>query len=370
MSNEDTPATTERDAAAATGTQPSPAAAAAATPAAAGASVTTAAATPATRAAAHGGRRSRPAAGARHRRRDVSVLQLRARVPPRLRHNALHRGAGQGDQDAHGQPLHRLPHRGGRWRRGRAHARAGGDRSRNCAPRTRNLSPWRSAATTATRSSSRRTASGCRPPATWFPATTLPCWRTFPSSAASTSCASSWTSPIRRRAASTAARTAPEKLPVDEFSYPLYAKPSDTNAVPKRRGGPQAQGLRDRLPRGARRGVGRHPRIFLRRRAGHSGLHPRRRREPAHPEHLLGRNGRHPRRVGRHRVPAGPQPRGARQPPVHRRGARRTGDSLRQRLLAHLRFSGSRTSTSSTTSAPGSACSSRSTYARGAAPTT
>ena len=50
MSNEDTPATTDRTVAAATGAQPAGAAAAAATPAAAGASVTTAAAAPATRA--------------------------------------------------------------------------------------------------------------------------------------------------------------------------------------------------------------------------------------------------------------------------------------------------------------------------------
>ena len=77
-----------------------------------------------------------------------------------------------------------------------------------CAPRTPTACCWCWAATTATRACCRRESRAWKRPATRFPTSTSTCSTTSRRSAASTSCATSWTSPTPAPGTSTAAKTA------------------------------------------------------------------------------------------------------------------------------------------------------------------
>ena len=157
-------------------------------------------------------RRRRAPLAARRRRRRHPGLQLRARAAPRLRRRAHHRAGHAGHQNAVVEPLHRLPP-------GAAHPRAEGSTTRSsawppkCAPRTPTACCWCWAATTATRACCRRESRAWKRPATRFPTSTSTCWTTSRRSAASTSCATNWTSPTPAPGTSIAARTARPSCP-------------------------------------------------------------------------------------------------------------------------------------------------------------
>ena len=81
----------------------------------------------------------------------------------------------------------------------------------------------------------------------------------------------------------------PEELPVDEFAYPLFAKPSDTTLFQNAEVAHKRKAYEIESPKS-------WPSVWSDVRASdyagelvRAGLHPRRRREPAHPQHLLRR---------------------------------------------------------------------------------
>ncbi len=278
----------------------------------------------------HIGRRDAPFA-ARRRRRRHPRLQLRARAASRVRHRAHHRAGHAGYQDAVVEPLHRLPPRAahprtrGALRRARTHGRARTGRR----PQPR-----------AARARLRR----------------LPCAHALVGQGAPRGRrlhgALHRLRPARRHHAEApllrAVRRAEHPLPAyvvllmrsgwpcraagARAALPAHREAVELGAVPGCHHRPQAQDLRDRLARRDGAGVERHPRLRLRQRARAAGLHPRRRRRHPHAHHVLRRNRRYARGVGRRRVPARPRPHRARQPRVHHGRARGSHHRGRQAL--------------------------------------